>query len=163
MVKILLIDPVKCRGCRRCELACSIAKEGEFNYCLSRIRVFPLSDSVSTIQNVCQHCDTPFCLFACPVNAITKDDDVGAVILDKEKCIGCLSCFISCPLGGIFLRPTEKLPLKCDLCEGDPKCVAECPYEAIEFVELDEVSYLKRIESLATSYKELSELLFVKR
>jgi len=163
MTKVLLIDPTKCRGCRRCEYACSFANEGEFNPNLSRIRIFPLSDSVSTVQNVCQHCDTPLCFFACPVNAITKDSCTGAVILDEEKCVGCLSCFISCPLGGIFLHPTKKLPLKCDLCGGNPSCVDECPYEAIEFTELDEVSYSKRMQSLASSFKKFSELLFTKR
>jgi Fe-S-cluster-containing hydrogenase component 2 len=163
MVKILLINPVECRGCRRCELACSFYKEGEANHALSRIHVFPSLDSVSTIQVVCQQCDTPFCLYACPVNAITKDNDKGTIMLDQEKCVGCLSCFILCPLGGIFLHPTKKLPLKCDLCEGEPKCVIECPYNAIEFVELDELSYLKRIQSLAKLYENFLNMIFVKR
>jgi Fe-S-cluster-containing hydrogenase component 2 len=156
------MDPTKCRGCRRCELACSFAKEGEFDYQLSRIHVVIPSDFTYPVQIVCQHCDVPLCLFACPVNAITKNNENGAVILDAEKCIGCLSCYIACPLGGISLHPVKKLPIKCDLCGGDPQCVAECPYEALVFVELTESLYPKKLESVEFTFKEFGKLLFAR-
>jgi Fe-S-cluster-containing hydrogenase component 2 len=34
--------------------------------------------------------------------------------------------------------------LKCDLCNGDPKCVKNCPADAIEFVRVDLFDWKKK-------------------
>jgi len=39
MDKVLIVDADKCTGCRQCELACSLARLGEFNPARSNIRV----------------------------------------------------------------------------------------------------------------------------
>ncbi|MBU2498570.1 MAG: FAD-dependent oxidoreductase, partial [Proteobacteria bacterium] len=39
--------------------------------------------------NVCKHCKDPVCARACPEDAITRDQETGIVLLDKEKCNGC--------------------------------------------------------------------------
>lgn len=41
------------------------------------------------------------CEAACPVNAISKDDD-GIERIDDDKCIYCGKCLIACPFGSIF-------------------------------------------------------------
>lgn len=143
-MKILLIDALECSGCRRCELACSYAKESLFNYALSRIRLLRLSDLVSNIPMVCQQCDTPLCTFACPTGAISQDKETGVVTINEGICVGCLMCFLACPLGGIVVTPQSKIPSKCDLCAGEPQCVRECEYGALEYVTIDEANATKR-------------------
>jgi len=43
------------------------------------------------------------------------------------------------------LHPLKGLPISCDLCGGDPKCVTGCPTGALEIVE---PSYPKREREL---------------
>jgi len=153
MQRILLVDPSSCRGCRRCELICSFVNEGEYNPALARIRVGVLPDGVSTFPSTCFHCDTPYCMFACPVGAISRNE-IGAVVIDAESCVGCLSCFASCPLSGIFIHPQKKIPIKCNLCNGEPACASECPYGALEYVELTEAVYTK-MEKISLRLSEI--------
>lgn len=155
MDKMLLIDPAKCTGCRRCELACSYGKERIFNYAVSRIRLTRLRDFALNIPVLCQQCDLPLCTFACPTGAISSDRETGIVNINEELCVGCLMCFVACPLGGISIPPGSKIPIKCDLCDGEPKCAIECGYGAIEFVERDEASAMKRRKGI----RELPKLL----
>jgi carbon-monoxide dehydrogenase iron sulfur subunit len=142
--KMLLIDPNRCSGCGRCELACSYSKVGKYNFVDSRIRLMRLNDFVSTIPFVCQQCTIPLCTFACPTGAISKDASTGVVSIDADLCVGCLMCFLACPLGGIAVSPTTRMPFKCDLCDGAPLCVEACEYDAIQWVDLDEANAYKR-------------------
>jgi carbon-monoxide dehydrogenase iron sulfur subunit len=153
--KVLLIDPDRCCVCGRCQYACSFSKEGSFNLALSRISMVRMSDNVVSSPMVCQHCELPFCTLACPVNAITKDKDTGIVSIDPEICVGCLQCFLACPLGGISISP-EHLPFKCDLCGGDPQCVLACEYDAIMYVEVEQAISMKK-------NKGLSELVIINK
>lgn len=153
--KILLIDPSKCTGCRRCELACSYVKEGEFNPNKSRVRLSKIQESLLIIPMVCQQCDIPLCTFACPTRAISKDRETGIVTINEELCVGCNACFVACPLGGISVISGSEIPIKCDLCDGEPRCATECEYGAIKFVDKDEASSIKRREAI----KELSKAL----
>jgi len=143
-VKMLLIDPSRCTGCNRCEMACSFSKEGMYNFALSRIRLMRLSDFVSTVPFVCEQCKIPWCTFACPSGAISRDISTGVVAIDADRCVGCLMCFLACPLGGISISPATRLPFKCDLCGGDPACVRACDYDAIQCLEVDDASDFKR-------------------
>ena len=146
--KIILLNAEKCTGCRRCELVCSFAKEKIFNPAQSRIRLLRIKESEKTVPIVCQQCVTPLCTYVCPTKAITKDEETGLVTHDPDLCIGCLMCFVACPIGGISINPETRKPIKCDLCGGDPKCVSECEYGAIEFVDLDEANEKKREEAI---------------
>lgn len=153
--RILLIDPLKCSGCRRCQLACSFAKDKVFSYAASRVRLQRLADMASTFPVVCQQCETPMCTFACPTGAISQDKQTGIVSIRRELCIGCLMCFFACPLGGISVLFESRIPIKCDLCNGEPQCALECEYGAIEFVTLDQANAIKTKKGV----KELPRLL----
>jgi Fe-S-cluster-containing hydrogenase component 2 len=74
---------------------------------------------------------------ACPVNALTWNNETGAIIVDEDNCVGCRVCTIACPIGGISIDPTTKTAFKCDLCGGDPECVKICELEAIKLVPRD--------------------------
>ncbi|MFC1523895.1 sulfate reduction electron transfer complex DsrMKJOP subunit DsrO, partial [Thermodesulfobacteriota bacterium] len=47
---------------------------------------------------VCNHCDDPPCVRACPTKATYKAKD-GGVIMDFHRCIGCRFCMAACPYG----------------------------------------------------------------
>lgn len=47
--------------------------------------------------NSCYHCAEPACVFACPVGAITKRNEDGIMVVDREKCQGKDKCAVSAP------------------------------------------------------------------
>ena len=68
-----VIDQSKCKKCGLCMAAC------------------PYGSIVKTVVP---------CESACPVNAITKDEQ-GYARIDKEKCISCGKCVTACPFGAV--------------------------------------------------------------
>jgi Fe-S-cluster-containing hydrogenase component 2 len=151
----LLIDPEKCRGCRVCEAWCSFVHEGVISPAKSRIRVIKWENEGLDIPMTCQQCEEPVCAEVCPVGAISRNEETGAMVVDEEACIGCRMCVLACPFGGCSMDPDKKVMVKCDLCDGDPMCVKMCPHEAITFVRDNRVAVKKKRESA----KKLSELL----
>ncbi len=118
-------DFLKCSGCRRCEIVCSLHHEGRIWPEASRIRVFMLVPGVE-IPHLCAQCNDYPCVPACPVEALSVDDDTLAVLVDKEKCTGCGECIKACPGNIPFLHPEDNKAVICDLCGGDPECVKVC-------------------------------------
>ena len=80
----------------------------------------------------CNHCTEPSCLKACPVGAISKEDEFGVVLIDQKKCIGCKRCKAACPYGAPTFDEKKKKMDKCTLCihrlkDGlPPACVRTC-------------------------------------
>ena len=115
-----------CSGCRMCEIMCSISKSGIANRYYARIRVVTSEEGVHS-PVICQQCEDPKCLEACPVPmAMSLNQDIGIVELDDTKCTDCLACVNACPFSAIQVSPEGKI-LKCDLCGGNPICVKYCP------------------------------------
>jgi Fe-S-cluster-containing dehydrogenase component len=124
-----VIDVEKCTECRRCMIACSLAKSGGVRMQSSRIDIRPNWPDVPEIR-VCrfEDCAGHPCIEACPVNAISESD--GVVLIDVETCIGCGACVAVCPYQAILT--VDGKALKCDLCGGDPACVKECVTGALQ-------------------------------
>jgi len=135
MTKTLRFIPEKCTACHQCELACSGINEGVFSPERSRIRIYQYSNGPANIPHACHQCDDAWCLFSCPVGAITKNESDGVKALDRNLCVGCKVCTISCPYGKIIYISDTGKAIKCDLCGGDPVCIPSCAPGAIELVE----------------------------
>lgn len=131
MQKFLLAHIEKCTGCGRCTLACSSAKEGIFAPAKSRIHFVNFPREGLSVPNICFHCEKPSCAEACPVDAISRNDN-GAVVVDQDTCTGCSECVDACPYGMIELN-NEGLAYKCDFCGGNPECVKVCQPIAISY------------------------------
>jgi len=73
--------------------------------------------------------------------------------VDTQKCMGCWTCILACPNGALTRdngdKNGNKVVAKCDLCPGldVPACVANCPNEALVFVEDDVVEELAGAKS----------------
>lgn len=158
MEKTLVVDAEKCTGCRTCEVVCSFYHERECNPSKSRIHVIKWEEAGLDIPMVCQQCELPVCAKVCPVKAISRNTETGALEINYDLCIGCRMCFLACPFGAITLDKETKRVLKCDLCGGDPKCTTYCSAEAIEFMHTSKATLIMKRKS-AQKFGELMRAL----
>ncbi len=104
-------------------------------------RIFYLSLS-------CQHCGDAPCLGVCPMGAISRRTEDGAILLDRDLCVGCHSCELACPFGAPKFPEDGKMA-KCDLCRirrdhgMKPACVRVCPVQALDCGPIEELSARK--------------------
>jgi len=154
MQKVLLIDPEKCTGCRICEIWCSFFHERECNPSKARIHVIKWEERGLDVPMVCQQCEIAVCQRVCPVGAIIRDSNTGAVIVNEDLCIGCRICLAACPFGGCSINLDDKKVIKCDLCGGNPKCSEMCPREAIQYIPATRI-VIKKKRASATKLSEL--------
>ena len=124
----------RCSGCSICELVCSERLLGGYNPHRAALRVDHAGENLYHFPIVCHQCQNAYCLKVCPVEAIRVEEATGARVVDRDRCIGCGTCERYCPLKVIRVDPGHKKSLKCDLCGGEPLCVAACPAGALELV-----------------------------
>ena len=149
MKKILVKEQV-CIGCHLCEVYCRLKHspmkdmiktyKKETTRPLPRLRV----DESGTISLSlrCQHCADAPCVCACLTGALYRDPATSLVTTDEERCIGCGTCSLVCPLGIPKLDTVQKKMVKCDICQNEeiPICVANCPNEALLYMEVPDES-----------------------
>jgi Fe-S-cluster-containing hydrogenase component 2 len=124
--------------------ACSFAHGGGFDRESSRITVsFSPVDRVG-LPLTCMHCSEAWCLEVCPAEAIAREPETGAVVIDEDRCAGCKMCLLACPLGAIRFDAVAGVARKCDLCGGDRACVRSCTVDVLQYCEADEMADTRR-------------------
>jgi Fe-S-cluster-containing hydrogenase component 2 len=144
MEKVLVVDHVKCTGCRLCEMVCSVKHTGANNPSRSRIHVVKWPLEGFELPMLCQQCEVAPCIAVCPREALSQDPILGRVALDYDLCIGCKLCVVACPFGGLGLDTVTRRVIKCDLCDGDPMCVRFCDPGALQFIAASSVNLMKK-------------------
>jgi len=100
---------------------------------IARLRIEHKGERAFSFQ--CRQCDEPLCVFSCLTGALRKDEASGIVEIDADRCVGCYTCLLACPYGGLAADAGRGTVVKCDLCNGaeTPACVANCPNEALVY------------------------------
>jgi carbon-monoxide dehydrogenase iron sulfur subunit len=161
--KMLVVDHEKCTGCRNCEMACSVFHLGACNPTKSAVRIVKWERQGLDVPVVCQQCEHPECANICPVQAISRNADTGAMIVDGDLCVGCRMCVVACPFGAVILDRDRRLAIKCDLCDGDPACVRFCHPGALQFVPASSVNLEKKRSAGQKLSEVMSKVLTVSR
>jgi carbon-monoxide dehydrogenase iron sulfur subunit len=137
-MKRIFCEIEKCLACRSCELACAAAHSVH----RPRIRVEAIDERgafhcVRAIAVQCRYCEDPACASACISGGIRRNDETGDIIITLEKCVGCWSCIMVCPIGAIRRNQDTHQALKCDRCPDleMPACITACPTGALFFGE----------------------------
>ena len=144
MEHIILLDYEKCVGCRQCSLSCSFTKEASFSLAKARNTVLWVHRAEVFMPMRCQHCESPLCMDVCPMEAISRNEETGAIIIDADRCIGCKMCMVVCPFGAVTWDADSHSMIKCDLCDGEPECVKHCVYGALTWLPTDEAAMVTR-------------------
>ncbi len=117
------------------------------------------ANGYSYIRRLCMHCVDPSCTSACPVVALHKDSHTGAILYDKDVCVGCRYCQIACPYNVPKFEWDNPFPQiqKCQLCShlipqgGYAACCQFCPTGASIYGNVqDLLKEAKRRLSLTT-------------
>jgi carbon-monoxide dehydrogenase iron sulfur subunit len=138
-----------CIGCHLCEIYCQLqhAQSRDLVKVFKRENPRPLprlrveEQGIISFSVRCQQCDEAPCVQACLTGALARDPVSSEVKVDQERCIGCWTCLLVCPLGVIRRNEEQNRMIKCDLCPGEeiPVCVTNCPNEALAYVEVDNI------------------------
>lgn len=125
----------------------------EINYSVWQVtKFFEQNNNINNISELpkwmfrkhgCMHCSDAACVKACPVDALTRNNELGYVRLNVSTCTGCGYCVDACPfdvpkLDNGAVWGFGKVS-KCRLCSDriqhakQPACVQSCPPNALEF------------------------------
>ncbi|MCL5957784.1 MAG: 4Fe-4S dicluster domain-containing protein [Chloroflexi bacterium] len=131
----MIVNSSVCSGCRACEVICSFAHEGVFNPALSRVQISKDEPAGKDEPLVCRQCGNARCVQICPKKALSRHPINKAVVVDVSSCDGCGLCAEACPFGVVRMHSETRVPLLCDLCGGEPRCVPRCVTGALWYGE----------------------------
>lgn len=155
--KAVLYNASKCAGCRACEAACrrwnGLPPESKPTDLSPKSWTVVTSKQVESNGSIkryygkrqCMHCIQPTCVTVCPAHALSKTE-LGPVVYDETKCIGCKYCVMACPFSvPRFDSESNRRMTKCTFCVDritdslETACVEACPYQALIFGEHQEI------------------------
>ena len=151
----VMISSKKCTGCHMCELACSAYHEGAYRPSVARLFAEVNATTGAIKGHTCLQLGCAKCQKACPQDAIVTREITMAVkgefpakekvgdsvkglvlVVDEELCTNCGECYDVCPTGTIHEHPIREVAYKCDLCDGEPQCIAFCQNPHVLAVDL---------------------------
>jgi len=116
-------DQTRCTSCYACVVACKDWHDVPAGPASWR-RVTTLEWGkfpnvfVASLASSCYHCAVPLCAIVCPAEAITKREEDGIVVVDREKCREASRC-------GIISEEAMASTFKFG--EGEAPCQLACP------------------------------------
>ncbi len=146
---VIRVRPERCYACLGCVVACAYAKLGltedaplrPDNLAAARLSVEAAGGY--SVPLLCMQCANAPCMMVCPTGSLQRLDPQSPVSADPDRCIGCKSCVLACPVGVLSLGARNRVVQKCDLCLSRPghvpACVEACPMDALELLTLEDV------------------------
>jgi protein NrfC len=146
----MIIRQDNCIDCERCMKACAetnhVAEYGYRTRILKQVEPESSGRKTEFIPVLCNQCNNPACVRACPTKATYKDEKNGIVMVDQSKCIGCKTCMSACPYNGRYYNEEAKSIDKCNFCydtrlskgETLTACAAACPAKVRIFGDLSD-------------------------
>lgn len=144
-----VVDVDRCIGCKGCQVACKMENcvalgEGRNKVCtIGPNGVYPDLE-LYFLPTMCQQCENPPCVQACPTGACYKREEDGVILVDQDRCVGCGSCRRACPYQMIRSSRELRTADKCTLCAqlrevGDtPACVRNCSGGALHYGDIND-------------------------
>lgn len=128
----IVLDAEKCTECGICFTACQDAHDDK------TARLDIKRDEKGKLKlYICQRCAKPACAFACTYEVIYREKEFRTMRLHENECQACHACYRACPFDAVFIDPNTDIPVICDLCDGNPACVAACPSGALILMNED--------------------------
>lgn len=97
----MVINLRKCLGCKTCTIACntenSVLTTRPWHLVLDTIEGKYPELKRTFLPRPCMHCQEPPCVDVCPTGASYENKELGIVLVNQSKCIGCRSCITACP------------------------------------------------------------------
>ncbi len=143
----MVIDLRRCVGCHACSVACKSENKVPLSVWRSWVKQIERGKFPNTqrhfLPRLCNHCEHPACVEACPTKASYQRND-GVVLVHEKRCIGCKLCMAACPYDARFFHPEKKIVNKCTFCAHRvdqgvvPACVNTCQGRARIFGDLND-------------------------
>lgn len=127
---VLILNPDRCTGCHDCEEACAERWFKDRDRAKGALQVAPAETGDPYGVIACTQCGD--CIDICPTKAIVRDQN-GVVVIQKEACVGCLSCVSFCDIWAMRTHPDYVEPFKCVACG---RCVEVCPEKALSIQDV---------------------------
>ena len=146
-------DQSRCTGCYTCSIACKDwhdIHDASVHWRRVSSKEWGTYPEVflSYLSLSCNHCERPACAKACPVDAITKRDADGIVVVENTTCLGKETCEMLCRKACPYSVPQfgneagAKMQM-CNFCldrlaeHKKPVCVTACPMRALDAGPVD--------------------------
>lgn len=148
----MVIRQHRCVDCERCVEACTktnhVPSYGYRTRVLEHVEERAVGQKHEFIPVLCNQCNNPPCVRACPTSATYKDKTNGIIFVEPKRCIGCKTCMLACPYNARYLKADTKTVDKCNFCydtrlskgETLTACANACPADVRVFGDMSDTS-----------------------